>query len=163
MLITLDMDFSNPFRFPPFQSEGIIVVRPPRPILPAIRAILDDERLAGTEETVAQRQTVDRRAGPRSHLRPARKENQTRPEGSLREDDRLFSRLAGGAIENRRRPHVHLSASRTRDRPRTCGPTATACAASCGLWPSARRRAGGPTMTRTAAKWVDALHSARVP
>jgi hypothetical protein len=40
ILITLDLDFSNPFRFPPLQSAGIIVVRPPRPILPAIRATL---------------------------------------------------------------------------------------------------------------------------
>jgi predicted nuclease of predicted toxin-antitoxin system len=40
VLITLDLDFSNPFRFPPFECEGIIVVRPPRPILPAIRATL---------------------------------------------------------------------------------------------------------------------------
>ena len=28
-LITLDMDFANPFRFPPEPMEGIIVVRPP--------------------------------------------------------------------------------------------------------------------------------------
>jgi predicted nuclease of predicted toxin-antitoxin system len=40
VLITLDLDFSNPFRFPPDDTEGIIVVRPPRPILPAIRSIL---------------------------------------------------------------------------------------------------------------------------
>jgi hypothetical protein len=38
--ITLDMDFANPFRFPPEPTEGIIVVRPPRPVLPAIRATL---------------------------------------------------------------------------------------------------------------------------
>jgi hypothetical protein len=40
VLITLDLDFSNPFRFPPKDTEGIIVVRPPRPILPVIRATL---------------------------------------------------------------------------------------------------------------------------
>lgn len=40
VLITLDLDFSNPFRFPPDDTEGIIVVRPPRPILPAIQATL---------------------------------------------------------------------------------------------------------------------------
>ncbi len=40
VLITLDLDFSNPFRFPPDHMEGIIVVRPPRPILSAIRATL---------------------------------------------------------------------------------------------------------------------------
>jgi predicted nuclease of predicted toxin-antitoxin system len=40
VLITLDLDFSDPFRLPPDDTEGIIVVRPPRPILPAIRATL---------------------------------------------------------------------------------------------------------------------------
>ena len=39
-LITLDLDSSNPFRFPPADTKGIIVVRPPRPVLPAIRATL---------------------------------------------------------------------------------------------------------------------------
>jgi len=39
-LLTLDLDFSNPFRFPADQTEGIIVIRPPRPLLPAIRATL---------------------------------------------------------------------------------------------------------------------------
>jgi hypothetical protein len=40
VLVTLDLDFSNPFRFPPGDTEGIIVVRPPRPILPAVRSTL---------------------------------------------------------------------------------------------------------------------------
>jgi hypothetical protein len=40
VLITLDLDFSNPFRFPPDDMEGILVVRPPRPVLAAIRATL---------------------------------------------------------------------------------------------------------------------------
>lgn len=39
-LITLDLDFSNPLRFPPIPTEGIIAVRPPRPVLPMIRATL---------------------------------------------------------------------------------------------------------------------------
>jgi predicted nuclease of predicted toxin-antitoxin system len=39
-LVTLDLDFSNPFRFPPGDTEGILVVRPPRAVLPAIRATL---------------------------------------------------------------------------------------------------------------------------
>jgi predicted nuclease of predicted toxin-antitoxin system len=39
-LITLDLDFSNPFRFPPEATEGIIVLRPPRTILPSIQATL---------------------------------------------------------------------------------------------------------------------------
>lgn len=39
-LLTLDLDFSNPFRFPPRNSEGIIVVRPPRAVLASIQATL---------------------------------------------------------------------------------------------------------------------------
>ena len=39
-LVTLDLDFSNPLRFPPSDTEGIIVVRPPRPLLKAIRVTL---------------------------------------------------------------------------------------------------------------------------
>lgn len=39
-LVTLDLDFSNPFRFPPADTEGIVVVRPPKSILPSIRATL---------------------------------------------------------------------------------------------------------------------------
>ncbi len=39
-LITLDMDFANPFRFPPGPTEGIIVMRPPRPVVSVIRATL---------------------------------------------------------------------------------------------------------------------------
>jgi len=39
-LITLDLDFSNPLRFPPGPTRGIIVLRPPRPALPLIRATL---------------------------------------------------------------------------------------------------------------------------
>jgi predicted nuclease of predicted toxin-antitoxin system len=38
VLITLDLDFANPFRFPPGHTEGIVVVRPPRPLLPLIQA-----------------------------------------------------------------------------------------------------------------------------
>ncbi len=48
MKIKLDENFDrrlaplleNPFRFPPEDTEGIIVVRPPRAVLPAIRATL---------------------------------------------------------------------------------------------------------------------------
>ena len=39
-LITLDLDFSNPLRFPLGPTVGIIVVRPPRPVLRQIRAVL---------------------------------------------------------------------------------------------------------------------------
>ena len=40
-LITLDLDFASPFRFPPEGTEGIVVIRPPRPVLPAIKATLE--------------------------------------------------------------------------------------------------------------------------
>jgi len=39
-LITLDLDFSNPLRFPTGETEGIIVIRPPRPVFPLIRTTL---------------------------------------------------------------------------------------------------------------------------
>jgi predicted nuclease of predicted toxin-antitoxin system len=42
VLLTLDLDFSNPIRFPPGPTPGIVIVRPPRPILPQIRATLAD-------------------------------------------------------------------------------------------------------------------------
>jgi predicted nuclease of predicted toxin-antitoxin system len=40
VLVSLDLDFSNPHRFPPAPTEGIIIVRPPRPVLPQVRATL---------------------------------------------------------------------------------------------------------------------------
>ena len=40
VLITLDLDFSNPFHFPPDETEGIIVFRVQRPVLPVIQATL---------------------------------------------------------------------------------------------------------------------------
>jgi predicted nuclease of predicted toxin-antitoxin system len=40
ILVTLDLDFTNPLRFPPAPTEGIIVVRPLRPTLPMIRSTL---------------------------------------------------------------------------------------------------------------------------
>jgi predicted nuclease of predicted toxin-antitoxin system len=39
-LITLDLDYSNPLRFPPESSEGIVVLRPPQPVLPILRSLL---------------------------------------------------------------------------------------------------------------------------
>ena len=36
ILITLDLDFANPFRFPPAPTAGIVVLRPPRPVRPLI-------------------------------------------------------------------------------------------------------------------------------
>ena len=40
ILISLDLDFANPIRFPPAQTPGIVIVRPPRPVLSQIRATL---------------------------------------------------------------------------------------------------------------------------
>lgn len=39
-LITLDMDFSNPLRFPPRPTQGIAVIRPHRPALRQLQAVL---------------------------------------------------------------------------------------------------------------------------
>jgi hypothetical protein len=39
-LVTLDLDFANPMRFPPGPSEGMVVVRPPRPVLGMICSTL---------------------------------------------------------------------------------------------------------------------------
>jgi hypothetical protein len=39
-LVTLDLDFSNVLRFPPSQTEGILVIRPPLALLPLIRVTL---------------------------------------------------------------------------------------------------------------------------
>lgn len=40
ILITLDLDFANPLRFPPGTTEGLVVVRPRRNVLPQIQATL---------------------------------------------------------------------------------------------------------------------------
>src|SRR5712692_8725908 len=40
-LVTLDLDFANPFRFPPVGTSGIIVLRPPIPSLSQIAALLN--------------------------------------------------------------------------------------------------------------------------
>jgi predicted nuclease of predicted toxin-antitoxin system len=40
VLITLDLDFADPLRFPPGPTEGIVVIRPHRPVLSLIRATL---------------------------------------------------------------------------------------------------------------------------
>lgn len=39
-LVTLDLDFSNPLRFPPSGTAGVVVVRPGRPLLPLVEATL---------------------------------------------------------------------------------------------------------------------------
>ncbi len=42
ILVTLDLDFANPLRFPPRSTGGIIVLRPGRLALPAISSMLKD-------------------------------------------------------------------------------------------------------------------------
>ena len=41
ILVTLDLDFANPVRFPPAPTDGIVVIRSPRPALTLIRATLE--------------------------------------------------------------------------------------------------------------------------
>ncbi len=40
VLVSLDLDFSNPLRYPPEPTEGIIILRVPRPLLSLIRTTL---------------------------------------------------------------------------------------------------------------------------
>jgi predicted nuclease of predicted toxin-antitoxin system len=68
-LITLDLDFASPFRFPPEGTEGIVVIRPPRAILPVIKATL---------ESVLAELTGPTRAGVCGGRRPDRGESRCR-------------------------------------------------------------------------------------
>lgn len=40
VLVTLDLDFANPIRYPPGLTEGVVVLRPLRPVLPLIERLL---------------------------------------------------------------------------------------------------------------------------
>jgi predicted nuclease of predicted toxin-antitoxin system len=40
ILVTLDLDFANPLRFPPEVGAGIIVLRPTRPLLSLLASML---------------------------------------------------------------------------------------------------------------------------
>ncbi|HXA17318.1 MAG TPA: DUF5615 family PIN-like protein [Thermoanaerobaculia bacterium] len=40
-LVTLDLDFSNPLRFSPVKTAGTIVLRPNRPSMPEINALME--------------------------------------------------------------------------------------------------------------------------
>jgi len=42
ILITLDLDFSNPIRFPPAATEGIVILRPSRPVIHTARTLLQE-------------------------------------------------------------------------------------------------------------------------
>jgi hypothetical protein len=58
VLLTLDMHFSNPLRFPPDETEGIVVLRLPRPILPLSPAACV-HGASGTFEGISTRTTMD--------------------------------------------------------------------------------------------------------
>jgi hypothetical protein len=57
VLVTLDMDFANPLRFPPEDTPGIIVLRPPRPLLTLLHSALANVlgRIETATESVAGR------------------------------------------------------------------------------------------------------------
>jgi predicted nuclease of predicted toxin-antitoxin system len=52
VLVTLDMDFANPLRFPPEASAGIIVLRPSRPLLTVLVSMLSNAVAAATRDAV---------------------------------------------------------------------------------------------------------------
>lgn len=52
ILITLDLDFANPLRFPPQSAPGIMVLRPRNYSLSQIRAILFDALPRLKEESI---------------------------------------------------------------------------------------------------------------
>jgi hypothetical protein len=54
-LITLDLDFSNPIRFPVADTFGIIVLRPSRPLLGLIHTVLSQV------PTLLQREQLEHR------------------------------------------------------------------------------------------------------
>lgn len=53
ILVTLDMDFANPLRFPAESTAGIIVLRPPRPLLSLLRFTLANALATTNTERVA--------------------------------------------------------------------------------------------------------------
>lgn len=52
-LVTMDLDFANPLRFPPSNTPGIIVLRPPRPILPLIKTTVEKLLTALSERNIS--------------------------------------------------------------------------------------------------------------
>lgn len=49
--VTLDLDFADPFRFPPTGSAGTIVLRPPVPSMALIRRLLEDAMTFASTES----------------------------------------------------------------------------------------------------------------
>jgi predicted nuclease of predicted toxin-antitoxin system len=52
VLITLDLDFANPFRFPPTPASGIMVLRPQNANLAQVRSLLFNALARLTEESI---------------------------------------------------------------------------------------------------------------
>jgi predicted nuclease of predicted toxin-antitoxin system len=55
ILITLDLDFANPFRFPPQSSPGIMVLRPQNANLSEVRSLLFNALSRSKEESIQGR------------------------------------------------------------------------------------------------------------
>jgi predicted nuclease of predicted toxin-antitoxin system len=55
VLITLDLDFANPFRFPPGSAAGIIVLRPQNVNLSQVRSLLFHALARLKEESIKGR------------------------------------------------------------------------------------------------------------
>jgi predicted nuclease of predicted toxin-antitoxin system len=55
VLVTLDLDFANPFRFPPRSAPGIMVLRPQNPKLEQVRSLLFNALARLKEESIEGR------------------------------------------------------------------------------------------------------------
>jgi predicted nuclease of predicted toxin-antitoxin system len=55
VLITLDLDFANPFRFPPQSAPGIMVLRPQSANLSQVRSLLFNALSRLSEESIEGR------------------------------------------------------------------------------------------------------------
>jgi predicted nuclease of predicted toxin-antitoxin system len=55
VLLTLDLDFANPLRFPPQRSAGIVVLRPVRPTLRLIQSTVSAVLLRFNEQALEGR------------------------------------------------------------------------------------------------------------
>ena len=55
VLITLDLDFANPFRFPPGSASGIIVLRPQSANISQVRSLLFQALARLNEESIKGR------------------------------------------------------------------------------------------------------------
>ena len=74
VLITLDLDFSNPLRFSTEGSAGTIVLRPRRPASSEIASLFDEALVRLRAETVADRDSAVYRAAPHQPFAPSRRD-----------------------------------------------------------------------------------------